>query len=195
MCVCAKSLQSCLTLYNPMDCSSPGSSVHRILKAKILEWVTIFFSRDQTRVSCVSCIGRWGLYYKNHLGCPYIRIQISSVQSLSLVWFFATPWTATCWSSLSITNSRSLLTLVSIETVMPSNHLIVCRPLLLPPLNIDLWFMTSCYWIQLQLLATKANVREASVCTKEKLLYLGVQQPGKKVDSCSKANSSLPISA
>ena len=55
----------------------------------------------------------------------------SSVQSLSHVWFFATPWTAACQASLSITNSRSLLKLVSIESVMPSNYLILCHPLLL----------------------------------------------------------------
>ena len=45
----------------------------------------------------------------------------------------ATPWTATCWASLSITNSQSLLKLMSIESVIPSNHLILCHPLLLPP--------------------------------------------------------------
>jgi len=57
----------------------------------------------------------------------------SSVQSLSHVQLFATPWTAACQASLSITNSWSLLKLMSIELVMPSNHLILCRPLLLPP--------------------------------------------------------------
>ena len=57
----------------------------------------------------------------------------SSVQSLSHVWLFATPWTAACQASLSTTNSWSLLKLMSIESVMPSNHLILCRPLLLPP--------------------------------------------------------------
>ena len=58
--------------------------------------------------------------------------KISSVQSLSRVQLFATPWTAACQASLSITNSRSLLKLMSIKLVMPSNHLILCRPLLLP---------------------------------------------------------------
>ena len=57
----------------------------------------------------------------------------SSVQLLSHVQLFATPWTAAHQASLSITNSRSLLKLMSIELVMPSNHLILCRPLLLPP--------------------------------------------------------------
>ena len=49
------------------------------------------------------------------------------------VWLFETPWTAACQASLSITNSRSLLKLMSIESVKPSNHLILCRPLLLLP--------------------------------------------------------------
>ena len=58
--------------------------------------------------------------------CPF---QFSSVQSLTCVWLFATPWTAALQASLSISNSQSLLKLVS---VMPSNHLILCHPLLLP---------------------------------------------------------------
>ena len=59
--------------------------------------------------------------------------QFSSVQLLSHVWLFATPWTAAPQSSLSLTNSRSLLKLTSIESAMPSNHLILCCPLLLLP--------------------------------------------------------------
>ena len=58
---------------------------------------------------------------------------ISSVQSLSCVQLFVTSWTAACQASLSITNSWSLLKLMSIVSVMPSNHLILCCPLLLPP--------------------------------------------------------------
>ena len=57
----------------------------------------------------------------------------TSVQSLSHVWFLATPWTAACQVSLSIINSWSLLKLVSIESVMPSSHLVLCHPLLLSP--------------------------------------------------------------
>ena len=60
-------------------------------------------------------------------------VQFSSVHSLSRVQLFATPWTATCQASLSITNSWSLPKLMSIESVMPSNHLILCHPLLLLP--------------------------------------------------------------
>ena len=58
-------------------------------------------------------------------------LNFSSVQLLSCVQLFATPWPAACQSSLSTTNSRSLLKLMSIESVMPSKHLILCRPLLL----------------------------------------------------------------
>ena len=59
--------------------------------------------------------------------------QFSSVQSLSCVQLFVTPWTTACQASLSFTNSRSLPKLISTEAVMPSNHLILCRPLLLLP--------------------------------------------------------------
>ena len=62
-----------------------------------------------------------------------IYCMISLVQSLSRVPLFATPWTAAQQASLSITNSQSLLKLMSITSVMPSNHLILCRPLLLLP--------------------------------------------------------------
>ena len=75
-----------------------------ILFADILRWLTLF------------CKGK-----------------LSSVQSLSHVWLLATPWIAACQASLSITNSRSLFKLMSIESVMPSSHLIVCLPLLLLP--------------------------------------------------------------
>ena len=63
--------------------------------------------------------------------CPLF--QLSSVQSLSTVWLFATPWITARQASLSITNSRSLLKLMSIKWVMPSSHLILCFPLLLLP--------------------------------------------------------------
>ena len=59
-------------------------------------------------------------------------VQFSSVQSLSRVRLFVTPWTTAHQASLSITNSQRSLKLMSIVSVMPSNHLILCRPLLLP---------------------------------------------------------------
>ena len=61
------------------------------------------------------------------------KSSVSSLQSLSCVWLFVIPWTAAHKASLSITNSWSLLKLMSIEVVMPSNHLILCCPLLLLP--------------------------------------------------------------
>ena len=65
--------------------------------------------------------------------CPHlISIQFSSVQSLSHVWLFMAPWTAALQASLSSTNSWSLIKLMCIESVMPSNHLIFYCPLLLP---------------------------------------------------------------
>ena len=63
----------------------------------------------------------------------YFLTRFSSVQSLSRVWLFVTPWTAACQASLSNTNSQSLLKLMPIELVMPSNHLIFCHPLFLLP--------------------------------------------------------------
>ena len=62
-----------------------------------------------------------------------LLLHISSVKSLSPVGLFATPWSAECQASLSITNAQSILKLMSTELVMPSNYLILCRPLLLLP--------------------------------------------------------------
>ena len=89
----------------PMDCSLPGSSVHGIFQAK----------------------------YWSGVPSSSPKHYFSSLQWLSCVWFFATPWIAARQASLSITNSRSSLRLRSIEPVMPSSHLILCRPLLLLP--------------------------------------------------------------
>ena len=76
VCMRAKLFQSCPTLCDPMDYSSPGSSVHGILQASILEQVSIPFSRassqprDQTHIFYISCIGRQVLYHYSHLGSP-----------------------------------------------------------------------------------------------------------------------------
>ena len=75
------------------------------------------------------CLRKWDSGFKIQK-----LIQFRSVQSLSHVRLFVTPWTAACQASLAITNSWSFLKLMSIEPVMPSNHLILCRPLLLPSL-------------------------------------------------------------
>ena len=71
-----------------------------------------------------------GLQRVRHDQVTEQRVQFISVQLLSHVQLFATPWTAACQASLSITNSQSLLKLMSIESVIPSNHLILCHPLL-----------------------------------------------------------------
>ena len=80
-----------------------------------------------------SCIYSFiNIYIQLHIN-PYIYIQFSSVQSLSRVRPFETPWTAARQASLPITNTWSLLKLMSVTSVMPSNHLILYCPLLLPP--------------------------------------------------------------
>ena len=127
--------QLCLTLCDPMDCSLPGFSVHGILQARTLEWVAISFSwgsswpRDQTQSHSLQI----GSLPPEPPRKPHLRIlssvQFSSFQSLSCVWLFETPRTAACQASLSITNSQSLPKLMSIESVMPSNHLILCHPI------------------------------------------------------------------
>ena len=77
--------------------------------------------------------GEWGSALRK-LGTMGRRAEcpFSLIQSLSHVWLFVTPWTAACQASLSFTISQSLLELMSVESVVPSNHLILCHPLLLP---------------------------------------------------------------
>ena len=94
-----------------------GQRQRRILQAFVV-FVTI----------CLSGLQIW-----NSLLCRERSSQFSSVHLLSHVQLFATPWVAARQAILSITNSRSSLKLMSIESVMPSNHLILCRPLLLLP--------------------------------------------------------------
>ena len=118
--------QSCPTLQSPL-----GSSVHGILEARILEWVAIPFSRASSWCRDLT----WLSYTASRFlitelsGKPMRTIR--SVQWLSRVQLFATPWTAACQASLSFT--QSLLRFMSIESVIPSNHLILCCPLLLLP--------------------------------------------------------------
>ena len=80
LCVHAESLKSCPTLCDPMNCSPPGSSVHGILQARILEWVAISSSRGSLRPrnqTLVSCIGRRVLYHSCHLESPFSSLLIS----------------------------------------------------------------------------------------------------------------------
>ena len=158
-CVCAKSLQLCPAPCDLMSHNLPGSSVHGVLQARVLEWVAMPSSRgspwhrDRTLVSlsfffpwwrtlflfhyCIINIlgfsktkGRWRKGESEYLVYDIVRtpfpllhwgpFQFSSVQLLSCVWLFATPWTAACQASLSITDSWSSLRLTSVESVMLS---------------------------------------------------------------------------
>ena len=95
--------------------------------------------RNVSRGMCKATIEWWIRVQGKEHSCWIYRKgiptekQFSSVQWLSSVHLFATPWTTARQASLSITNFQSLLKLMSIESVMPSSHLILCRPLLLPP--------------------------------------------------------------
>ena len=117
--------KSCPTLCDPMDCSFPGSSVH------------CDYPDKNTGVSCHFLLqgifpnqgsNPHFLHWQvdslplSHQG-NHVQPKFSSVQSLSHVWLFATPSTATRQASLSITNSWSLLKLMSVESMMPSNYL------------------------------------------------------------------------
>ena len=131
--VCA---QSCLTLCDTMECSPPGSCIHGVFQPRIQEQGAISYSRwcSQSGVEALSLASsHWqadSLPLCN-LGTSYMCF--SSVQSLSHVWLFKTPWITACQVSLSITNALSLAKLMSIESVMPTNRLILCRALLLLP--------------------------------------------------------------
>jgi len=138
----AKFLKSCSIFCDLMDCNPPGSSVHGILQARIRKRKT-YTAGFHFYVE----FKKWdkGMYITKEKQSQRYREQISvsvqfhSAQSLSRVRLFATPWIAACRASLSITNSRSSLRLKSIESVMPSSHLILWRPLLfLPPIPLSI---------------------------------------------------------
>ena len=84
-------------------------------------------------IDCVQFVFVKKLFYIQQHILQLVYLHLSSVQLSCLVQLFVTPWTTAFQASLSITNSQSLLKLMSIESVMPSNHLILCRPFLLPP--------------------------------------------------------------
>ena len=142
LCVCIHLLykmlcfvaQLCPTLCDPMDCSPPGSSVCGILQAGILEWVAMLSSRESSQPM------DWT--HVSHIAGGFFTVwatrEASSTRSFQFSYSFmsdsfATPWTAACQAFLSITNSWSLLKLMFIESLMPSNRLILCHLLLLLP--------------------------------------------------------------
>ena len=146
--------QSYLTLCDPMDCSPPGSSVHRdspgkntgmgchtllqgIFPTEGLNQGLLHYRRILYHLSCQGSPldTMYVLNFKIFMSLlPHeFFTYCASVQSLSRVQLFATPWIAARQASLSITNSWSSPKLLSIESVMPSSHLILCHPLLLLP--------------------------------------------------------------
>ena len=117
-----------------MDCSPPGSSVHGISQKRILSGLPFptpgVLSNPGIEPSTLESPALEGEFFTAEPpGKPVVRIVV--VQSLSPVWLFAISWTAARQASLSFTISQSLLKLTSIEWIMPSNHLIICCPLLL----------------------------------------------------------------
>ena len=91
---CSLAAQSCLTLCDPMGCSPPGSSVHGILQAQILEWAAISSSKgssrpkDRTRVSCASCTGRRALHPLSHLGSPCAPVKLGQLIIIIITYSF-----------------------------------------------------------------------------------------------------------
>ena len=121
-----------------MDCSLPVSSVRGIFQARILDWVAMPPSRGSLDPGIestlpVSLALQADSLLLSHWGRQINYTPLSAQFSHSVVSNSVTPWTAACQDFLSITNSRSLLKLLSIESVIPSNHLILCCSLLLPP--------------------------------------------------------------
>ena len=125
--------QSCPALCNPRDCSPPGSSVHGDSAGKntgvgchaLLQGIFLTQGSNPGLPHC-----RWIPYHLSHQGSPLLTI--SSAQLLSCVRLFV-PHGLQRARLPSITNSQSVLKLMSIKSVMPSNHLILCHPLLLLP--------------------------------------------------------------
>ena len=110
---------ACTQMYSAWRLNKQGDNIQ--------PWCTPFPIWNQSVVPCpVLTVASWPVR-------RFLKRQVSSVQSLSHVQLFATPWTAAHQASLSITNCWSLSKPMSIELVMPSNHLILCHPLLLLP--------------------------------------------------------------
>ena len=132
----AKLLQSNMTLCDPMDCSPPVSSTHGILQEGYWNgflWPPSDLSDTGIESASPTSPALAGRILATSTTWETPTLIFSSVQLFSHVLHFAIPWTAASQASLSITNSWSLLKLMSIELVMPFNHLTLCCPLLLLP--------------------------------------------------------------
>ena len=126
-CCCSLITKLCPILWDPMDCSPPDSSVHEISQQEY--WSALIFLLQGILSTQGSNL--LSLHWQaDSLVLSHLVYQLSSVQSLSHARLFVTPWTVAQQASLSITDSWSLLKLMFIQSVMPSNHLILCRPLL-----------------------------------------------------------------
>ena len=127
-------LLSCFShvrLCKPMDCNLPGSSVHEILQARVLEWVAISYQGIFPTQGLNLCFLHLPAFAGRLLttSTTWETLWCGSVQfSCSVLSNSLWPHVTPCQASLSITNSRSLLKLMSIDLVMPFNHLILCRP-------------------------------------------------------------------
>ena len=126
-CQASPSFTNSWGLLKLMSIESVMPSSHLILCCPLLLLHSIFPSIRVFSVGQPFASGGQSIFFKD------LKNIFSSVHSLSCVRLFVTPWTAAHQASLSNTNSQSLLKLMSIESVMPSNHLILCRPLLLLP--------------------------------------------------------------
>ena len=122
--------QSGQTLCDPMDCNLPGSSIHGISQARVLEWGAIAFSGVGRMDTCI-CITESLRCSPETTTTLLIDYQFSSVAQFCPT--LCDLWTAACQASLSFTIFWSLLKLMLIKLVMPSNYLILCCPLLLLP--------------------------------------------------------------
>ena len=138
--MCAKLPQLYPTLCNPIDCSPSGSSVHGILQQEYWSGLPYPPTGDPLysgmELASLTSPALAGGFFTTSTTWEAQSLQFSSVQFISVAQscsLFATSWTAALQASLSVTNSWSLLKLMSIESVMTSNHLILCRPLLLLP--------------------------------------------------------------
>ena len=100
----------------------------------IISWApSLLFSHYNYLSICTTSCTHSTVLHPEKKNTMHLISGFSTVQLLSRIRLFATPWTAAWQTSLSITNFRSLPKLMSIESMMPSNHLILCHPLLLPP--------------------------------------------------------------
>ena len=114
--------------------SCTSAEIKDMIVVQLLLYIPHYFSKVNPTYTFTKLIISPHLPLKPVCHGVSVFASFSSAQSLSCVWLFATPWTTACQASLSITNSWSSLRLMSIESVMLSNHLILCHPLLLLPL-------------------------------------------------------------